>query len=442
MERFAMKKLSGWKEKVNRKPLLVRGARQVGKTWLMREFGRQAFENTVYINFDQNSSISALFEGDINPQRIILGLKAYSGQKIEPESTLIIFDEIQETPRALASLKYFCEQAPEYAITAAGSLMGVALHQGTSFPVGKVDTLDLYPMSFREFLYAMGEETLAEILVSGDQSMLTVMRERLIDLLKNYYYVGGMPEAVKAFAAAQDYKAVRRIQKNLLAFYQQDFAKHAESRLTERLTQVWNSVLSQLARENRKFIFGQVRRGARAKDLELALQWLSDCGLIHIVHRVRKPGYPLKAYEELNSFKVYLLDAGLLAAMGDIDSRVLINGSSIFTECKGALTEQFVLQELIAEDHLQPMYFSAENSRMEVDFLIQKDDEIIPIEVKAEENLRARSLRSYCEKYHPELAIRFSMSDFRRQDWMVNVPLYEVCRLKNLSDILKDNPTE
>lgn len=442
MERFAMKKLSGWKEKVNRKPLLVRGARQVGKTWLMREFGRQAFENTVYINFDQNSSISALFEGDINPQRIILGLKAYSGQKIEPESTLIIFDEIQETPRALASLKYFCEQAPEYAITAAGSLMGVALHQGTSFPVGKVDTLDLYPMSFREFLYAMGEETLAEILVSGDQSMLTVMRERLIDLLKNYYYVGGMPEAVKAFAAAQDYKAVRRIQKDLLAFYQQDFSKHAESRLTERLTQVWNSVLSQLAQENRKFIFGQVRRGARAKDLELALQWLSDCGLIHIVHRVRKPGYPLKAYEELNSFKVYLLDAGLLAAMGDIDSRVLISGSSIFTECKGALTEQFVLQELIAEDHLQPMYFSAENSRMEVDFLIQKDDEIIPIEVKAEENLRARSLRSYCEKYHPELAIRFSMSDFRRQDWMVNVPLYEVCRLKNLSDILKDNPPE
>lgn len=215
-----------------------------------------------------------------------------------------------------------------------------------------------------------------------------------------------------------------------------------EPRLTERLTQVWNSVLSQLARENRKFIFGQVRQGARAKDLELALQWLSDCGLIHIVHRVRKPGYPLKAYEELNSFKVYLLDAGLLAAMGDIDSRVLINGSSIFTECKGALTEQFVLQELIAEDHLQPMYFSAENSRMEVDFLIQKDDEIIPIEVKAEENLRARSLRSYCEKYHPGLAVRFSMSDFRRQDWMVNVPLYEVCRLNNLSDILKENPPE
>lgn len=426
MKRNLMKSLKEWKNSPYRKPLILSGARQVGKTWLMKEFGRTEYTNTVYVNFDQDINAAGLFEGSINPDRIILGLRALSGMEIDPDNTLIIFDEVQEAPRALTSLKYFCEEAPQYSIIAAGSLLGVALHAGTSFPVGKVDRMHLYPLNFQEFLYAMGEDAAAEILRTKDQRMITVLREKLSDLLRQYYYVGGMPEAVNYYKDNKEFTGVRQIQKNLLAYYQQDFSKHAEPRLTERLNLVWSSIPAQLAKENRKFIYGQVRQGARAKDFELAIQWLSDCGLIHVIHRVTKPGYPLKAYEDLNAFKIYLLDVGLLGAMADLSSNTIVEGNRIFTEFKGALAEQYVLQELIAEDHLNPMYYSAENSRMEIDFIVQKGDEVIPIEVKAEENLRAKSLRSYCEKYNPKTAVRFSMSDYREQDWMVNVPLYEI----------------
>ena len=426
MKRNLMKSLKEWKNSPYRKPLILSGARQVGKTWLMKEFGRTEYTNTVYVNFDQDINAAGLFEGSINPDRIILGLRALSGMEIDPDNTLIIFDEVQEAPRALTSLKYFCEEAPQYSIIAAGSLLGVALHAGTSFPVGKVDRMHLYPLNFQEFLYAMGEDAVAEILQTKDQRMITVLREKLSDLLRQYYYVGGMPEAVNYYKDNKEFTGVRQIQKNLLAYYQQDFSKHAEPRLTERLNLVWSSIPAQLAKENRKFIYGQVRQGARAKDFELAIQWLSDCGLIHVIHRVTKPGYPLKAYEDLNAFKIYLLDVGLLGAMADLSSNTIVEGNRIFTEFKGALAEQYVLQELIAEDHLNPMYYSAENSRMEIDFIVQKGDEVIPIEVKAEENLRAKSLRSYCEKYKPKTAVRFSMSDYREQDWMVNVPLYEI----------------
>ncbi len=426
MKRNLMKSLKEWKNSPYRKPLILSGARQVGKTWLMKEFGRTEYTNTVYVNFDQDINAAGLFEGSINPDRIILGLRALSGMEIDPDNTLIIFDEVQEAPRALTSLKYFCEEAPQYSIIAAGSLLGVALHAGTSFPVGKVNRMHLYPLNFQEFLYAMGEDAAAEILQTKDQRMITVLREKLSDLLRQYYYVGGMPEAVNYYKDNKEFAGVRQIQKNLLAYYQQDFSKHAEPRLTERLNLVWSSIPAQLAKENRKFIYGQVRQGARAKDFELAIQWLSDCGLIHVIHRVTKPGYPLKAYEDLNAFKIYLLDVGLLGAMADLSSNTIVEGNRIFTEFKGALAEQYVLQELIAEDHLNPMYYSAENSRMEIDFIVQKGDEVIPIEVKAEENLRAKSLRSYCEKYKPKTAVRFSMSDYREQDWMVNVPLYEI----------------
>lgn len=426
MKRNLMKSLKEWKNSPYRKPLILSGARQVGKTWLMKEFGRTEYTNTVYVNFDQDINAAGLFEGSINPDRIILGLRALSGMEIDPDNTLIIFDEVQEAPRALTSLKYFCEEAPQYSIIAAGSLLGVALHAGTSFPVGKVDRMHLYPLNFQEFLYAMGEDAAAEILQTKDQRMITVLREKLSDLLRQYYYVGGMPEAVNYYKDNKEFTGIRQIQKNLLAYYQQDFSKHAEPRLTERLNLVWSSIPAQLAKENRKFIYGQVRQGARAKDFELAIQWLSDCGLIHVIHRVTKPGYPLKAYEDLNAFKIYLLDVGLLGAMADLSSNTIVEGNRIFTEFKGALAEQYVLQELIAEDHLNPMYYSAENSRMEIDFIVQKGDEVIPIEVKAEENLRAKSLRSYCEKYKPKTAVRFSMSDYREQDWMVNVPLYEI----------------
>ena len=426
MKRNLMKSLKEWKNSPYRKPLILSGARQVGKTWLMKEFGRTEYTNTVYVNFDQDINAAGLFEGSINPDRIILGLRALSGMEIDPDNTLIIFDEVQEAPRALTSLKYFCEEAPQYSIIAAGSLLGVALHAGTSFPVGKVDRMHLYPLNFQEFLYAMGEDAAAEILQTKDQRMITVLREKLSDLLRQYYYVGGMPEAVNYYKDNKEFTGVRQIKKNLLAYYQQDFSKHAEPRLTERLNLVWSSIPAQLAKENRKFIYGQVRQGARAKDFELAIQWLSDCGLIHVIHRVTKPGYPLKAYEDLNAFKIYLLDVGLLGAMADLSSNTIVEGNRIFTEFKGALAEQYVLQELIAEDHLNPMYYSAENSRMEIDFIVQKGDEVIPIEVKAEENLRAKSLRSYCEKYKPKTAVRFSMSDYREQDWMVNVPLYEI----------------
>lgn len=424
MYRFALEKLMEWKNMPRRKPLIIRGARQVGKTWLMQEFGRTYFEQTAYINFDVNTPIRKVFEGSLEPERLLLAISAEAGLPVTAENTLIIFDEVQECPRALTSLKYFQETHPEYAIVAAGSLLGVALHQGTSFPVGKVDFMDLYPLSYREFLIALGEEVLLKLLDSLDYEMITAFREKFIDLLKQYFFIGGMPEAVANFIQTKDFQKVRQIQKNLIAYYQQDFSKHAPSGQIARLNQVWQSIPLQLARENRKFMYGLVREGARAKDFELAIQWLSDCGLVHKVTRAKKPGMPLIAYMEMSAFKLYLADIGLLGAMSDLPVQALVDGSRIFVEFKGALTEQYVLQQLVSETEFTPYYFSADNSRMEVDFLFQNGIQIVPLEVKAEENLRAKSLRLYCEKYNPELAVRTSMSDYRRQDWMTNVPLY------------------
>lgn len=430
MDRFALEKLKQWKEKKNRKPLIIRGARQVGKTWLMKEFGRTCFKKTAYVNFDSNTRMRQVFEGDINIERMILAISAETGVSIDNQDTLLIFDEVQEVPKALTALKYFCEEAPQYAIVAAGSLLGVAMHKGTSFPVGKVDFMDLYPLNFREFLYALGEERFVEILDSSDTDMVTMFKSKYMDRVREYYYVGGMPEVVQCYVDTKDFNEVREIQKNLLNYYQQDFSKHAEAILVPRLNLVWNSIPMQLAKENKKYIYGQVREGARAKDFELAIQWLMDCGLIHKVQRIKKPDLPLKAYVDLDAFKIYLLDIGLLIAMVDLDARVIIDGNRIFTEFKGALTEQYILQQLIADLGVEAYYYSTKKSSGEIDFLLQGRSSILPLEVKAEENLRAKSLKAFCEKYHPVYAVRTSMSDYREQEWMTNIPLYNICRIK------------
>ena len=427
MDRAAMEKLKQWKEKKNRKPLIIRGARQVGKTWIMKEFGKTCFKKTAYVNFDSNTRMQQVFDGDINIERMILAISAETGVSIDSQDTLLIFDEIQEVPNALKALKYFCEEAPEYAIVAAGSLLGVAMHKGTSFPVGKVDFMDLYPLSFQEFLCALGEERFVKLLNGSDMDMITMFKTKYIDRLREYYYVGGMPEVVQTYAQTKDFNLVREIQKNLLNYYQQDFSKHAEAALVPRLNLVWNSIPMQLAKENKKYIYGQVRAGARAKDFELAIQWLMDCGLIHKVQRIKKPYLPLKAYLDFDAFKIYLLDIGLLMAMVDLDARVIIDGNRIFTEFKGALTEQYVLQQLITEFGIDVYYYSAENSSGEIDFLLQGKSSVLPVEVKAEENLKAKSLKAFVEKYHPENAVRTSMSDYREQEWMTNIPLYNIC---------------
>ena len=423
LERNLFVKLEQWKNKKKRKPLIIQGARQVGKTWIMKEFGARYFKDTVYINFDNNEIMKKVFEIDFDISRIIAAIKIEYGKSFHPEETLIIFDEIQEAPKALASLKYFNENAPQYAIIAAGSLLGVALHEGTSSPVGKVDFMHLYPLNFYEFICALGENQLAQLLLSNDYEMINAYSIRYTELLKKYYYIGGMPEVVQTYIDTEDFYEVREIQKNLLKYYEEDFSKHVPKEIVPRIMMVWNSIPGQLAKENRKFIYGSIREGARAKDFELAIQWLEDAGLIIRSFRITKPDIPLIAYMEMNSFKMFMLDVGLLGAKANISAKVLLDGCRIFEEFKGALTEQFVAEQLKAADR-ELYYYSTENSSGEIDFMIQQETQCIPIEVKAEENLRARSLRAFCEKYKPELAIRTSMSNYRKQDWMVNVPLY------------------
>ncbi|MBQ7433810.1 MAG: ATP-binding protein [Lachnospiraceae bacterium] len=426
MYRFAMESLYKWKESPYRKPLIIEGARQVGKTWLMRAFGQKAYEDTVYINFDSNRRMADLFATDLNTERLILGLELYAGRKIDPAATLIIFDEVQEVPKALSGLKYFCEDAPQYHIICAGSLLGIALHSGTSFPVGKVDFLKLYPLTFREFLMATGQERFAELLSTHDFSMITAFKQTYIDALKQYYFVGGMPEAVLRFSENQDFNEVREVQKRILSAYEQDFSKHAPNEIVPRIRMLWNSIPSQLAKENKKFIYGLVREGARAKEYEAALLWLSDCGLVHKVNRVNMPHLPLKAYEDGKAFKLFVVDVGLLGCMAGLGQRTLLDGNGLFVEFKGALTEQYVLQQLVTKAELQIYYYTNERGSCEIDFLVDDGERVIPLEVKAEENLRAKSLRTYKEKFQPELSIRTSMADYRKEDWMVNLPLYAV----------------
>lgn len=420
-----MPELLAWKNKKNRKPLIIRGARQVGKTWIMKEFGRLYFENVIYINFDNNEKMKNVFEMDYDIKRIISALQIESGCRIQADNTLLIFDEIQEVPKALAALKYFYENAPEYAIIAAGSLLGVALHEGTSFPVGKVDFLSLYPLSYNEFLLACGEEQLARLLEQGDYELINAFSTKYIDILRRYYYVGGMPEVVQTYLDTDDFIEVRKVQENLLDYYANDFSKHAPKDVVPRIQMVWDSIPMQLAKENKKFMYGSVREGARAKDFEMAIQWLKDCGLIHKCQRIRKPTIPLKSYIDMPAFKMYFVDVGLLAALTNLDARVLLEKNLVFEEFKGALTEQFVAQELSSYGE-ELYYYSAETSRGEIDFLLQKGMDIVPVEVKAEENLQAKSLRCFCEKYKINKGIRSSMSDYREQDWMINVPLYEL----------------
>ena len=435
MYRTAMEKLYRWKESKRRKPLIIEGARQVGKTWLMKEFGNKAYADTVYINFDSNSIMTELFASDLNTERLIMGIELYVGRKIDPNNTLLIFDEVQEVPRALSSLKYFYENAPQYHIVCAGSLLGIALHGGTSFPVGKVDFLHLYPLSFKEFLMATEGEQFARLLEQQDFSMITSFKQKYIDALKQYYFVGGMPEAVESFAEEKDFNEVRNIQKRILAAYEQDFSKHAPIEIVPKIRMVWNSIPSQLAKENKKFLYGLVREGGRAKDFETAIMWLCDCGLVHKISRINTAGIPLKAYEDLKAFKLFLVDVGLLGCMTGLRQRTLLEGNDLFVEFKGALTEQYVCQQLKTIEDLGIYYYTNDRGSCEVDFVIDNGEQIIPVEVKAEINLKAKSLKTYCEKFQPEIAVRTSMADYKKEDWLINLPLYAVEEIRKINQI-------
>ena len=426
MYRVAIEKLFEWKESKYRKPLIIEGARQVGKTWLMKEFGRQAYEDTVYINFDSNSRMSQLFASDLDITRLTMGLELYCGHKINPSNTLLIFDEIQEVPRALTSLKYFCEDAPQYHIICAGSLLGIALHLGTSFPVGKVDFLKLYPLSFREFLMAIENERFVKLLDSCDFQMINSFKETYIDALRKYYFIGGMPECVKNFIENKDFNEVRRIQKNILATYEQDFSKHAPNEIVPKIRMLWNSIPSQLAKENKKFIYGFIREGARAKEYENAIMWLMDCGLIHKVSRVNTASIPLKAYDDLKSFKLFVLDIGLLCCMAGLQSETLLDGNTLFIEFKGALTEEYVCQQLKTIDDLGLYYYTNDRNSCEVDFVVDTGKDVIPVEVKAEVNLKSKSLKMYRERFSPNMSIRTSLADYKKEDWLINLPLYAI----------------
>lgn len=432
MYRFAIEDLYKWKESRYRKPLIIEGARQVGKTWLMQEFGRSAYKDTVYINFDANLRMKELFEASLDIERLIFGLELYSGKKIIPEDTLLIFDEVQEVPKALASLKYFCEDAPQYHIICAGSLLGIALHGGSSFPVGKVDFMKLYPLSFKEFLMAVDKERFAELLSRRDFSMIAAFKQTYIDFLKYYYFVGGMPEAVVRFVETKDFNEVRSVQKRILDAYEQDFSKHAPNDIVPKIRMVWNSIPSQLAKENKKFVYGLVREGGRAKDYETAIMWLSDCGLVHKVSRVNTPNLPLKAYEDLKAFKLFIVDVGLLGCMTGISGRVLLEGNGLFAEFKGALTEQYVMQQLAASTSLNVYYYTNSRGSCEIDFVVDNGEQVVPVEVKAEVNLRAKSLKTYRDKFHPKMSVRTSMSDYRIEEWLLNLPLYAVEELGSL----------
>ena len=434
MYRDKMNELKKWKESSTRKPLIIRGARQVGKTWLMKEFGKQYYKKCAYINFDDNSRMNKLFDEDFDLDKIIQGLKIESNVNIEPENTLIILDEIQETPKALKALKYFYENANQYHIVSAGSLLGVAIHEGTSFPVGKVDFLDLYPLSFFEFLEALGESDLLQLLKNNDFDMISVFNLKFKEFLKLYYYIGGMPEAVNFYVQNKDLKEVRKIQIRLLEAYEQDFSKHAPSNIVPRIRQLWNNITTQLAKENKKFIYGLVREGARAREYEIALSWLIDCGLVYQINRVTTSKIPLSAYQDFNAFKLYLLDVGLLSAMARIDAKTLLDGNDIFEEFKGSLTEQYVLCQLKECTDLDIFYWSSDTSTSELDFIAQIGRDNVPIEDKANENVQAKSLKYFVQKYNTQFNVRTSMSDYRKDDWLTNIPLYCIANIERIKE--------
>ena len=412
-----------WKNQTNRKPLIIQGARQVGKTWLMMEFGRHEFNQTAYFNFESTKELQAIFKQGYNTQQILTALQIVAGFQINSQDTLVVFDEIQACPEAITALKYFQENNPELAIFAAGSLLGVAMHQGYSFPVGKVEFMTLHPLNFHEFLAAMGNKELLNALQTKDSTLIEIFRVQYINLLKQYYYIGGMPEAVQEFAANKDYFKVRAIQQNILTAYENDFSKHAPIEQLPRIRMVWQSIVGQLAKENSKFIYNVLRSGARAKDFELAIEWLKAAGLIHKATRISKPALPINSYADWSDFKIYLNDVGLLCAIGEITPEILLKENDLFVEFKGTVSEQFILQQLVSQD-FKAFYWSPENGTSEVDFVIQKDNLLIPIEVKASINLKSRSLRVYFDKYQPKVCIRTSLTGYQKQEWMENIPLY------------------
>lgn len=401
----------------------------------MKEFGRTCYQTCAYISMDENERMEEAFREAFDIERIVMLLEIEVGFKIDPENTLIIFDEVQEIPRALKALKYFYEKAPQYHIIAAGSLLGIALHEGTSFPVGKVDFCDLYPLTFQEFLLACGQEQLLSVLNKNDFDTMRVFKTKFTDYLKYYYYVGGMPEAVSDFITNKDLKSVRAIQNKLLLAYENDLSKHTPSEIVTRIRMLWNSIPTQLAKENKKFIYGLVREGARAREYKVAMTWLLDIGLVHKVNRVKKPDFPLRAYQDFSAFKLFITDIGLLGAMSRLDAKIILEGDRLFEEFKGALTEQYVLQQLLVNPENDIFYWSADNATAKVDFLIQTGGKIVPLEVKAAENLQAKSLKSFVQKYGLRCAVRTSMSNYRQQDWVVNFPLYNI---QNLNQYLTE----
>ncbi len=435
MKRYAIKQLIRWKESQDRKPLIIRGARQVGKTWLMQEFGKTQYKKTIYINFENNDLMCEHFSKDLDTQRIINGLELeYSA--IDAQNTLIILDEIQECPKALTALKYFYENNPEYHIVAAGSLLGVALHENISFPVGKVDFLDLYPLSFLEFLEALGENSFAELLNNPNSENIKTFKPKYIEWLKQYYFVGGMPEAVNNFIKNKDYKKVRKIQENILDAYRNDFSKHISSTGKLKIDLLWDSIPNQLTQESKKFVYKKIKQGARAEEFEEALAWLMNCGLVYKINRITKPALPIKAYEDTKAFKLFVLDVGLLCALSKLPARTLIEGDKIFTEFNGALAEQYVLQQLKTLEDMEVAYWISKSGNAEIDFIIQTDGYVIPVKVKANTNIQAKSLKTYREKFQPEKSIRTSLADFEINNGLYNIPLFMIGKISDFPDSL------
>ena len=428
MQRTAIEKLKKWKDKKGHKPLIIEGARQVGKTWLMKEFGKQYYEQVVYLHFDNNPELAAVFENDYKIPRLIESFEILSGIKINPDNTLIIFDEIQECPRALTSLKYFNENAPEYDIIAAGSLLGLIHHEGTGLPVGKVSFLNLYPMDFFEFARALGEERFIELIEKKDFQMMSIFKNEFKKLVKMYCYIGGMPEVVQDFINNRDYKRVREIQKTILDSYENDFSKHVPANTVEKIRMLWQTIPSQLAKENKKFIYSAIKTGARAKEYELALLWLKDAGLVYQVNRIKKPDLPLIAYQDFEAFKLFVVDVGLLSALTNLDVKTILEKTQIFEDFKGAIAEQYVYQQLKStEDDMPIYYWSNDSSRSEVDFVVQLDGYVIPVEVKAEKNLKAKSLKNFIQDYKSEKSVRTSLADYKLNDNnLYDIPLYAI----------------
>ena len=426
MKRKIYSKLIEWKESPSHKPLILNGVRQCGKTYIMKEFGKNEFQTFAYVNCDRNENLHQIFEGGFNISKIIRGISALSGVDIIPGKTLIFLDEVQSFPLVLESLKYFCEDAPDYYVAVAGSLLGIALHSGVSFPVGKVQTMKLYPMDFEEFLMAKGEQQLLRIMHDHDFDLLTALHEKCKDLLRQYYYVGGMPEVVKSYIDNGQLKPVRAIQNEILSNYAGDFSKHAPYQEVPRISMVWQSILGQLSRENKKFIYGALKKGGRAKEFEVAIQWLVDAGLVYKVNKCTKPQLPLKFYEDFTAFKLYLCDCGLMGAMADTAAKDVLIGDSVFTEYKGAFTEQYVLQQILSSGISDIYYYSADDSRMEMDFLMQREGALLPVEVKGGTSIKSNSLHNYLMEHPGIQAIRYSMLPYKKQDFLTNIPLYAV----------------